>query len=76
MVHQFMIENNKKRLEYAGMFQSVFGTSLGKFWDTITGFDIVKFDEEFMKTPDGTSTEELVRKRYGESGLSIIKHLM
>ena len=76
MVQEFMQDNNMKRLKYAGSFQSVFGVSLGKFWSVLTGFDIVKFDEEFMKTPDGISTEEFVRQKYGELGISIIKGLL
>ena len=76
MVQEFMMDNNKKRLKYAGSFQSVFGVSLGKFWSVLTGIDIVKFDEEFMKTPDGVSTEEFVKQKYGELGLSIVRGLL
>ena len=76
MVQEFMLSNNKKRLELAGKFQSVFGISLGKFWSVLTGFDIVKFDEEFMKTPDGTSTEEYVKQKYGEAELSVVRGLL
>ena len=76
MVQEFMLDNNKKRLAYSGSFQSVFGVSLREFWSILTGFDIIKFDEEFMKTPDGISTEEFVRQKYGELGVSIIKGLI
>lgn len=76
MVYEFMLDNNRKRLKYTGSFQSVFGVSLGKFWDTVTGFDVVKFDEEFMETPDSVSTEEYVKQKYGDLGLSIIRGLI
>lgn len=76
MVQEFMLDNNRKRLKYAGSFQSVFGVSLGKFWSVLAGFDIVKFGEEFMKTPHGTSTEEFVKQEYGELGVSILRGLL
>lgn len=71
-----MLENNKKRLKYQQQFQLTFGISLGKFWDVITGFDVVKFDEEVIKPPDGVSTRDQILKDYGEAAVEIIEGLI
>ena len=40
------------------------------------GFDIVKFDEEVVKSPDGESCKDAIRRQWGEAGLAIIVELM
>lgn len=34
----------------------------------ITGFDVVKFDKEYVKSPDGKSLAEVVEERWGKGG--------
>lgn len=75
-MYPFMLENNKKRLKYSQEFQLTFGVSLGKFWSVVTGFDVVKFDEELIKPPDGTSTREAVRQKYGNYAVEILEGLL
>ncbi len=76
MVEQFMLENNQKRLKYQQEFQLMFGISLSGFWNVLTGFDVIKFDEKFLKTPDGISTVEFVKRNYGDYGVKIIEGLI
>lgn len=61
-------ENTKK-------FQSVFGVSLETFSDSLFGFDVVGFDE-WLKTPDGTSTADFTKEKFGQEGLDIINSLI
>ena len=57
-------------------FTNMFGAGLMVYWDNLTGFDVVKFDEEFLKSPDGKSVEDITRERYGDEGVRILKALL
>lgn len=56
-------------------FQTTFGVPLSQFWDTFTGFDIVKFDE-WLGTPDGTSTRDYITSKYGEKATNLVEGLI
>jgi hypothetical protein len=56
-------------------FRNTFGTHLSNYWD-ITGFDNIKFDEEFIKPPDGKSTSDIVREKYGDKAVELIEGLL
>lgn len=66
---------NLKRHELSKPFIQTFRVSLGPFWNSTTGFDVIKFDE-WLGVPDGESTENFVRTNYGEAGVAIIKRLI
>lgn len=55
-------------------FKTIFGVHLRKFWDNVTGFDVLKFDE-FVGAGD-RSTYEVVAERFGEDGVKMIKRLI
>ncbi len=74
-MYQFMHDNNQKRLLYAGLFSRTFGISIGKFWNIITGFDVIAFDE-WLQTPDGTSTSDYLDQKYGEDARKLIEFLI
>jgi hypothetical protein len=57
-------------------FQKTFGVKVNAYYDRMTGFDIIKFDEEFLKTPDGISTHDLVVQKYGEAAADLIVKLI
>lgn len=61
---------------YHKEFQRIFGVSLKSYYDYFTGFDIVKFDEECIKTPDNKSMREVVFESYGEEGEELINTLI
>jgi hypothetical protein len=63
-------------LKHGREFKSTFGMPLKNYMDLITGFDIVKFDEEIVKPPDGTSCQQAVKERWGEPAVKLIKSLM
>jgi hypothetical protein len=57
-------------------FKRVFGANLFHYWSVIHGFDLIRFDEEFLQTPAGTSTRAHVLKQYGPEGGRILTALM
>jgi len=59
-------------------FRSRFGIPLSKYWDLVAylGFDIVGFDEKFLKTPDGISTRAYVKEKYGEDAVKLLERLI
>lgn len=71
----FILENVKRRDKYNDRFQRVFGTRLSLYWDNITGFDVIKFDDGWIKSGDG-SMHDAVLEKYGEEGVQIIKGLI
>ena len=56
-------------------FQEIFGVRLTRFWHPIFGFDIVKFDDNFIRPPDGTSTHEAIVAKYGERAAELVESL-
>lgn len=57
-------------------FIALFGMPLTRFMHPLFGFDIVAFDERVIMPPDGTSTKEAIRNRYGEAGVKLIERLI
>jgi len=55
-------------------FRELFNVSVFTFWD-MTGFDLIKFDNEFIRSGKG-SMEETVQKRYGEEAVKLVKELI
>ena len=68
--------NDKLYRQYAHEFAELFGIHLRPFWNNITGFDIVKFDEHIIQSPDGQSMEDVINNEYGKEGVNIIKNLI
>lgn len=56
-------------------FRRLFGTSLWHYLDLLTGFDIVRFDD-WLKTPDGTSTADFLKQKYGNEAYNLVKRLI
>jgi len=62
--------------QHRAQFQATFGVPLEDFWDDVGGFDIVKFDETFVKPPDGTSTNRAVYERWGAEAVNLVLTLI
>lgn len=69
-------------LQTKALFLKIFGKSLDMFYDykmwVLLGtkcLDVFKFDD-FLKTPDGVSTYNHIKKTYGEEALRLVKKLM
>ncbi len=59
----------------AGKFQQAFGIPLMSLWNTLHGFDIVRFDE-WVGVPEGRSLHETTLERYGENAAQLIEDLI
>jgi hypothetical protein len=71
-----MITLHKKLFhDYAEKFQEIFKVSLDKYWDYITGFDIVQFDTD-LKCPDGVSLKDLITDKYGSKASELVTKLL
>lgn len=71
-----LLKFHERYKSYAPKFQRVFGVKLRPFWDPLTGFDVVKFDDEFIKAGDDVSTADAVKEKYGTEALDLIKSLL
>jgi hypothetical protein len=70
-----MKRNRDKLFKHGKEFQQTFGVPLNKYLDPMTGFDIVKFDE-WLKTPDGTSTPDWLTKKYSAKASELVRSLL
>jgi len=75
-LYEFMKENRMKYLTNQVLFCVIFDRPLSYFWDNLTGFDIIKFDEDFIKPNVGESTNQAVSRKYGQTGCDIITKLI
>jgi len=72
-----LISKNKKLLaENKTAFRQIFNTPLEDYFDLITGFDIVDFDEKHIKSINDESMEAVVLAAYGERGVDMIRLLL
>jgi hypothetical protein len=67
--HKFMCKHRKK-------FQQIFDVPLSWFWDNVTEFDVIKFDADVVQSPDGVSTKEHIRARWGDEAVVLIEGLI
>lgn len=71
-----VLKNRMACLDNCDKFQVIFKTRLKPFWkDNIFGFDILAFDA-WLGVPDGKSTNEVIKERYGQEGLDVIDDLL
>ncbi len=57
-------------------FSRIFGVSLAGYWDKMFGFDVVAFNEKFIKSGDNESMAEAVKRQYGAEAVALIKNLL
>jgi len=69
-------QNDRKYRDNAREFAEIFGIHLRVFWDNITGFDIIKFDDHIIQTPNDLSMEEYITQEWGEEAANLIKFLI
>lgn len=56
-------------------FIIIFNVSLWDYWDALTGFNIIGFND-FLKVPDGTSTRHFLEHSYGSEAMVLIERLI
>jgi EAL domain-containing protein (putative c-di-GMP-specific phosphodiesterase class I) len=57
-------------------FKRIFGESLMNYFSFIFGFDVIKFDEEFVKPNEGESTNQAVERKFGKDAVELCHKLM
>lgn len=68
-------KNIKLKATHEKEFLNIFNVPLSRFMHPIFGFDIIQFDT-YIRTPDGTSTKEWAKKRYGVESVGLLYKLM
>lgn len=72
-----LVEENKELMRtYRNRFQAVFNVPLVKYMNIITGFELMKFDEDIIRSPGDKSCAAELERLYGEEGLSVICGLL
>jgi len=57
-------------------FSNTFGLRLAApYWDRMFGFDVIKFDE-FIQPEDGESTEDAIRRKYGDEAVKLVNDIL
>ncbi|MFA5321950.1 MAG: hypothetical protein WC373_04695 [Smithella sp.] len=62
-------------MPYKSKFESIFKLPLQKYAHPLFGFDIIRFDED-LKTPDGTSTSDFIKEKYGKEAVELISKMI
>ena len=60
-----ILTENRNRLErYRNEFMEIFGVDPKNYWENnFFGFNVIGFDEKFIKTPDNMSMKEYVTEK-------------
>lgn len=75
MIPTFIIKNRDLERKYADAFRRTFGIRLHDYMDYVTGFDLIRFDAEFLRSEDRSMAEAL-RERHGDEAVDLIKALI
>ena len=75
-MRDLVVKHKKLQHDYQHQFHATFGANLGSYIDMICGFDIVRFDDEVIKPPDGTSTRDAILAQYGEDAVKLVETLI
>lgn len=57
-------------------FHATFGCNLRKFFDSLTGFDLVKFDDLVVKPADNQSCRDAIVAKWGEAAAKLVERLI
>jgi len=71
-----LVEKNKQILSnFSHKFFQTFNRPLSNYVDQITGFDIVKFNDD-LRIPDDQSVANFLTENYGEDICEMVKGLL
>ena len=72
-----LIENRERLYSYDEKFYKIFHVHISNFQDSLMLFDVVKFDEVFIKSREkNMSCQDAVREEYGIAGERLIKEIL
>ena len=69
------MSENSLTPELRKQFKEFFGVLIDPYWDGLFGFDVIKFDEEFVKTPENKSMKEHISEIYSEDACKFVESL-
>ncbi len=72
----FMLKNKDRFTKEAPEFKRTFNRNLKDFFDFVTGFDVIAFDEKVIQPADDISTADAVREKYGDAAVALCERLM
>ena len=61
---------------HGSSFHRLFGCNLDLFLHPLFGFDVIAFDEQLIKPPNGTSTRQAILEKQGQEAVDLILHLL
>lgn len=72
-LNDIFTENINLLKRYRNEFMAIFGVDPKNYWENnFFGFDVIGFDEKFIKTPDNMSMREYVTEKYGKKGFDVL----
>ncbi len=72
-----MVQRNKAvGMKWQYKFRQTFGMSIGEYHNIVYGFDICRFDEQVIHSPDGESCAEAIERLYGKEALAMVSELV
>ena len=69
------MNNREKEMLYSEKFEQTFKVSFRRFFNYVTGFDVIAFDD-YLETPDGVSTKEVIEVRYGSEAAQLVENII
>jgi hypothetical protein len=70
-------DRNKYLIEtYDLEFRRYFGIPLHRYHNLLMGFDVIAFDEQFIKSKDEESCAQAVERDYGPKAVALIRKLI
>lgn len=75
MKKMFKVRRQLTEFPISTIFWKMFNTDIRKYID-LTGFDVIKFDVEFLKTPDDISTSDYLEQKYSKEHKEFIEGLL
>lgn len=61
--------------QFTSRFQQIFGVPLTKYFHPLFGFDLIRFDEQFVQSGNNSMRDE-VKRRWGDEAVTLILELI
>ena len=73
--NELVSKNAKLKHSCKREFDATFGKPIDQFMHPLFGFDVIAFDE-WLQTPDGTSTADHILNKYGQQAVDLCFRLI
>lgn len=75
-VFEFKLKNKELMVREAPEFRRTFNRNLKDFFDYLTGFDLIAFDDQVVKPEFDVSTIDTVRVKWGDTAVALCQRLI